>query len=118
MTGTTKLSFSQTSQAIFKFSLKFQSPSDSLQVYDLNFLKLPKVSHKQRLLKEVCEKAAMDIVLAATNQEVDSIFDEVFEDILLVGSKRYSITPQPVPKSDQWFMQVLPNLDNERYIIF
>jgi hypothetical protein len=75
---------------------------------------MPKVSNKRKVIEEVCKIAEVDILLAPEGK-TGQILDDAIEDVLTVSSFRYAIVRQPVPKSDQWYHNVLPSLDDYRF---
>ena len=76
---------------------------------------MPKISQKRKLLDQICLQAYDDIQWTRTLHDEEKVLDGVIEDILLACSYRYLLPRQLVPKSDQWYINILPSLDDSRF---
>jgi hypothetical protein len=76
---------------------------------------MPKVSFKSKLLKEVCAKVQLDMVLTESNGEFLTIFDNAIEDLITLQNSRYGIRGRRLLKSDEWYTTVLPEMDDFRF---
>jgi len=72
-------------------------------------------SSKAVAISSICENAAMELMFCDTNEEANEIFDLAVDDVMILYTRRCLNPRQPIPKSDKWFMEVLPELDDNRF---
>lgn len=73
---------------------------------------MPKVSIKNKILAAICRTAEFEIDLADSNTQVNYIFDDTIDNILLLSQTRYAISRLLFPKSNQWYTKFLPIFDH------
>lgn len=74
---------------------------------------MPKVSEKRRYINGVSQLVSQAMLWSTPNDWQD--FDHFIDDFLLLESMRYTIPRNLVPKSDQWYRDILPNYDDDRF---
>src|SRR5260370_23522638 len=74
---------------------------------------MPKISQKQRYLDTMCKVAAQELIFADPKDW--SALDDAIDEVVLLTSIRYGIPRNPVPKSDSWYQNILPNYNDEAF---
>ncbi|ODM92119.1 putative nuclease HARBI1 [Orchesella cincta] len=70
---------------------------------------------RESTVSEVCQHAVLELLLCDSSSEATGIFDQAIEDVMILQTARYTIPRQPLPKSDKWFTEILPEVDENRF---
>lgn len=78
---------------------------------------MPKKSNKRKLIEELSVLASEEI-LTTDYTKMARVFDDAVQDIVMLTYIRNAVPRLMLPKSEDWYLNILPELNEDRFKYF